>query len=425
MTTRTVLKMGIRNFLAKQFQSLVQGSTIHPRDNLLAFNIPRTRFDYAREVGTGLGSNVLMSPVQWVMRTFPESPLALTRTKADGQPEPILKHPFLDLLAKPNESYTYEALIMATMLSWSMAGNAYWIKVRNASEVGSRVIQLWYAPHWMMQPKAHPTDPSIFIDHYQYCPAGQTFKLDVEDVVHFRFGLNPSNPRLGLGPINAVLREIYTDDEAANYSAAILRNMGVPGVIISPDTDEGIDVETAKAVKEKFRQTFTGDRKGDIMVNTIKTKVDTFGHDPKKMNLAELRNVPEERVCAALGIPPAVIGFGTGLQTTKVGATMAAMIKLAYTGNIIPSQRPIAQTIEDQVLREFDTSTDLTVGFDNSKISALQEDKNAMVKRVGNGVREGWAMVSDARRAEGLPVDDVRDDVFLRPLNLVEIEAEE
>ena len=411
--------MGIKNFISKQFQRLVEGNAVHPRHNFFAFGLPRTRFNYAKEVGTGLGSNVIMSPVQWVMRTFPESPVSLTKTKADGTTEPVITHPFLDLLDHPNDFYTYETMIMATMLSWSIAGNAYWLKVRNGI---NGVIQLWYVPHWMMTPKAHQTDASIFIDHYEYNPNGQVFHVPIEDVVHFRFGLDPRNVRLGLSPLGAVLREVFTDDEASNYGASILRNMGVPGVIISPEDDsEGFDEKTANEIKEKYGQSFTGDRRGEAMVMTRKVKVDTFAFDPKKLNLGDMRDISEERVTAALGIPAAVVGFGAGLQQTKVGATMNALIRLAWTGNIIPSQRPIGQTLQRQLLIDFDRDKGLTVGFDNSKVSALQEDKDKKIKRLSDGVMKGWAKVSDVREAEGLIVEE-SDRVYLRSLNMVEVD---
>jgi hypothetical protein len=33
--------------------------------------------------------------------------------------------------------------------------------------------------------------------------------------VHFRFGLDPDDPRKGYSPLKSVLREVFTDDEAA------------------------------------------------------------------------------------------------------------------------------------------------------------------------------------------------------------------
>lgn len=407
--------MTVRSFLAKALHSVIEGNTPHPRNSFFALGIPRTNFDYAKEVGTGLGSNVIMSPVQWVMRTFPESPLVLNQTDKDGAITQVASHPFLDLMKKPNEFYTHEAMIMSVMLSWSIAGNAYLLKVRN--QLGM-VVGLWYVPHWMIRPVASDSDPTVFISHYNYNPFGQTFEVPVEDVIHFRFGLDPQNVRMGLSPLAAIVREAFTDDEASNYSASLLRNMGVPGVVISPD-GESITTETALTVKEKYKQSFTGDRRGDALVMTGKTKVDSIGFDPSKMGLGSLRDISEERVTAAMGIPAAVVGFGSGVQTAKVGATLNAFIRLAWTGNIIPSQRPIAETLTRQLLVDFDDDPTLSAGFDNSNVSALQEDKDARVKRLGAGVREGWVKVSDARLAEGLPVEE-SDKVYLRPLNIVD-----
>ena len=156
------------------------------------------------------------------------------------------------------------------------------------------------------------------------------------------------------------------------------------------------------------------------MVTTRKMKLDTFGLDPTKLALGATRDISEERACAALGIPVAVVGFGTGLQTTKVGATMSAFIRLAWTGNIVPSQRPIAQTLQMSLLPDFDTSNALIVGFDNSQVAALQEDKNAQMKRLVEQLRAGSATVYDVRVAEGLTADESHK-VFLRPINLVEV----
>jgi len=402
----------------KFLKKVAENQAVHPSASWLSLDIPRTDFDYSKEVGTGLGSSVIMSPVQWIMRTFPESPVRMEKVDGDDI-EKISEHPFLNMINNPNPFYTYETMMMATLMSWNIAGNAYWIKVR--SKMGE-VVELWYVPHWMMTPKGSDADPSIFIDHYIYNPNGVPYRIEIEDVVHFRFGLNPENIRMGISPLDSVIREVFTDDEAGNYSASILRNMGVPCVIISPSSnDVDISQEQAKVIKEKFTQSFAGDNRGQALVMTGSTKVDTFGFDPKQLSLSDIRNISEERVCACLGIPAAVVGFGSGLEATKVGATMTAMIKLAWTGNIIPSQRIIAQVITKQLLIDFDDNDDLDVVFDNSRIVALQEDKSEKIRRLTDGVKSGWVRISEVRQAEGLPIDE-SDEIYLRPLNLVEIE---
>ncbi len=405
-------------FLQNTLQSMIGNNAVHPTSNSYIINIPGTKHDYSKDVGSGLGSNVAMLPIQWVMRSFPEAPVKLDKIKSNNQTERVLKHPFLDILKKPNPYYNYEIMIMGTMLSYSLAGNSYLLKVRN--EMGM-VIELWYMPHWMVTPVGSDVDPTVFISHYEYKPGFETFSIPVEDVIHFRFGLDPKNVRLGLSQLGATIREIATDDQASNYSASILRNMGVPGVVLSPAKEEvEITGERARELKEQFRGSFTGDKRGDPLVMTGPTKIDTFGFDPSQLGLGGLRNISEERVCAALGIPAAVVGFGSGLEQTKVGATMAALIRLAWSGNILPSQRVISQILEEQLLSDFDSDEALCVGFDNTGVLALQEDKNEKVTRLTAGVTAGWATVADARAAEGLPVDESHN-VFLRPFSMIEV----
>ena len=112
--------------------AVADNTTVHPRSSMFTLTIPGTKYDYAKEVGSGLGSNVIMSAVQWVMRTFPEAPVKLERNLASGEVEAVVTHPFLDLIDDPNPFYSYESLIMASMLSWSIAGKVYWHKGRNA-----------------------------------------------------------------------------------------------------------------------------------------------------------------------------------------------------------------------------------------------------------------------------------------------------
>jgi HK97 family phage portal protein len=350
------------------------------------------------------------------MRTFPEAPIKLEKMLKDGKLERIFNHPFLELVNTPNEAYTYETLIAATMLSWTLDGNAYWLKVRNAM---GRVIQLWYMPHWMVTPKGHPTDTSIFISHYDYNPNGNTVHIAKEDVVHFRFGLDPRNTRCGLSPIGAILREIFTDDESSNYSASLLKNMGVAGMIISPvEKEVRLDKKRILEIKEQAKQSYTGDKRGDAMVMNGAVKIDILGLNPKDMDISFLRNVSEERVTAAIGIPAAIAGFGSGLETATTNATIRVLKKLAWEGNIIPSQRIISQTMQMRLLPDFDLDKSLVVGYDNSNVQALQEDKDARVKRLSDGVPKGWVKVKDVREAEGLAVED-SDNVYLRPLGLI------
>src|SRR5690606_3556001 len=137
------------------------------------------------------------------------------------------------------------------------------------------------------------------------------------------------NPRKGLSPLKSVLREVVTDEEAAKFSAYILRNMGVPGGVIAPkNTDRPPKPEDVQGMKESM-QNFRGHQRGAGPAVGGPTEVYQFGCDPTRLMLGPLRDISEERVCAILGVPAAVVGFGSGLQSTKVGATMRELVRLA------------------------------------------------------------------------------------------------
>ena len=237
----------------------------------------RGEYDYRRKVGAGTDASVVMAPIQWIQRSLPEAPLKIERRVGTGDEWEPIDHPLADLLDEPNQFYSGLHLWQATVFSYLTAGNAYWLTVPNGL---GRPLQLWYAPHWLITPQA-PQDGSEFITGYKYRSAGREIILPVERVVHFRHGINPSNPRLGISPIDSALREIWSDMEASEFIATLLRNSGVPGLIISPDID-GVTVGATdkQDIKEYVAARTTGSHRGEPIIMSAKTKVERVAWSP-------------------------------------------------------------------------------------------------------------------------------------------------
>jgi phage portal protein BeeE len=367
--------------------------------------LPRTSYSYHTDIGMGLDSNVIMSPVGWIMRNFTEADVVVER-KVGGAWEAVDDHDFTSRLDAPNPFYDADILLKATAISWALDGNAYWQKVRNPF---GEVLGYWYVPHFMIEPK-WPNDGSVFISHYEYRPGGGMRPIDfrVGDIVHFRNGLDPRNTRLGFSSLKPVLREVFTDEEAANFSATILRNMGVPGGIISPKAAAITNADEALRLKEHMTG-FTGDKRGEWLVFGVPTEAHQFGFDPNNLMLGNLRDIAEERVCAALGIPAAVVGFGSGLQQTKVGATMREMRKEAWDSCITPMQNSIARQLTKQALPDFQTQLRrFRVRFDNSAFAASQEEEMDKARRVALLCEKGILRVDRGQKMLNLEVDPTR-----------------
>ena len=358
-------------------------------------------------------ANVVMAPLLFIGRAFTQAEPVVER-KRGGMWRPVEDHLLVGLLERPNPYYEGDSLIKALLLSWYLDGNAYLIKVRDELR---RVVELWYAPHWTVEPRWQPG--GRFIDYYDYRPIdGMTaIPLPVADVVHLRYGLDPDNPRKGFSPLKSVLREVMTDEEAARFSAYILKNMGVPGGVIAPKSDARPPrPEDVQKMKE-YMQNFRGHQRGEWLVVGAPTEVYQFGFDPNRLMLGPLRDISEERVCAVLGVPAAVVGFGSGLQSTKVGATMRELVRLARVNCIEPAQWTIGRQLGAQLLPDYETRPERArVWFDTSHVPMFAEDESEKAERVVRMVQGGILRVDRAQEMLGLEVDPTQA-VYLRPAN--------
>jgi len=368
-----------------------------------------------REVGDPRSNSAVEAVIGWIARNFPEAPIEVLQV--DGEElTAIPLHPMVRLIEKPNPYYSGQLLWLMTILSKLATGNAYWRKIRNENGVP---VELWWIPNPWLKP-IWPKDGSAYLSHYEYRPDPNAPKeiVPVDDIVHFREGIDPDNYRLGRSRLYSLLREIYTDNEAARYTAAILRNLGVPGLIVAPKTpDTQVDaVEIERVVDERF----TGQNRGRTMTLTAPADVTIVGFSPDKMNLRDLRRIPEERISGVYGVAAIVAGLGAGLDRSTF-ANFAEARQAAYEECCIPMQRDTSAELEVQLLPDFHTTAQLEkldVAFDVSKVRVLADDADALVKRVDLAVSHGWLSVAAGKRLVGFQVEQ-GDEVYLRSWNLV------
>jgi phage portal protein BeeE len=407
----------VRKAVGQQLRNMgSKGVTFTPwfaGGDFLGRKLPGSDVDFAREVNNGMESSVVTSALCWMMRTFPEAPVIIQRLAPNSDEEKWERqprHPLADLLRRPNPEYGGIVLWQATVLDFCF-GEAFWLKVKNGMD---ELVELWWIPRLTITPVPDPI--TGLLSHYNYNPGfGGMRTLRPDEVVHFRFGFHPDRRPLyrlrGFSPLAAVMREVFTDEQAANFTAAILKNMGIIGVLITPEPGGGgWNKEATEKLKDEVQTKFTGDRRGSAMVASVALKAQLLQYQLQGFDLGPIRDIAEERVTAALGIPAAVIGFGTGLQQTKVGATMREMIKLAWQGGIEPQQRALADEMDRSLLPEFHTNVDLfRTHFDTSQVEALTESPTEKTNRVLKLVQGNLQKISDAQRELGLPVDASMD----------------
>jgi phage portal protein BeeE len=383
-------------------------------------------FTYRNEVGRLDNSSLVMAVVNWTATQLPEAIPVVQKPGKDNSLEPDWGNPAADIIRRPTPFDVWADVCGALSVSWWIDGNVYFYEARDTT---GQVVELWYIPHFLIEerwpgdgrsPEVPTTGPNKaqndYLSHYQYSvPNKEPILWQATDVIHLKRGKDLNNPRRGIGAFEPVIREIYGDNKAAQFSATILKNMGIVVPILSPkDKEVTIDASRAAEIEERWVQKTTGHNTGKPIINSIPLDVTKFAFSPQEIDLKELRKVPESRVAAVTGIPAALLQFLVGLENGTSYAAYAEARRQGYESVIIPIQAAIAEQLTWQLLAEFDQTKGARFTFDVSQVRVLQEDRDALYKRAVDALRNGGTSRNQFMASLGKPPVD-KDEIYYVP----------
>lgn len=366
-----------------------------------------SRVNFAQEAGDLVQSSLVMAAVGWLGRMLPQPPVQVMKADGSGKEKPLPAHPAVALLKRPNPYYSGATLWKAFSLSWITSGNVYLVKVRNGY---GQVIQLWPIPPAMMTPR-WPEDGSEFISYYEYQVDGRLWRIDVDDVIHFRDGADPANMgRTGLSPVASVLREVCADNEVPVFHYLLLKAGGVPPVVLAlKDGQSGMEFDPAE-IKAKYLAATTGDQRGKVFVSGNAVELTKLSFSPAEMDLKMLRHLPESRFASVIGIAKETLGFGAADENSTYANVQQADERSIQT-YVLPLWSYIEDELTHQLGPDFGLKENERFDFDLSEIAALQEDRNELFTRETMAYEKGIKKRSEAREALGLP-STPEDDVY-------------
>lgn len=372
-------------------------------------------------------SSLVMAGIRWLGNTLPEPPVEVMKPGTDDD-EVIDNHPMSKLMLRPNPYTSGSTLWKAFAYSWIISGNVYLIKFRKFS----RVVELWYEPHWTIRPRwlndkqglyitgsESQSDPAVFrndkpnafINYYEVDRSGEQVRIEVEDVIHFRDGIDPYNTRLGLSGIQTILREIYGDSAAAEYAGGLLAANGVPPFVLSIDDKVGqLTEEDIKGIKSRLMTQLNTRGAREPLVTQF-ARVEKMGMSAEEIDLRTSRYLSEERFAAVTGIPLEVLNLGAGNEHSTFNNVSEAE-KTATRRYLVPLWWHRDEELTVQLLPEFDQDESHYVESDTSEVAALQEDENAKWERIGQAYQNQIIMRSEARTMLDLEAEE-GDEVYL------------
>jgi HK97 family phage portal protein len=377
--------------------------------------------DKLKEIGDGSGNSAVTACLNVLATSFAEPQLQIVkRDQTFGDREVNHTHPLAELFRRPNPFMSHNLMSHYIVLALNTNGDAFLYKNRNARGEVVELVPLM--PH-LVEVRGNENK---LITHYEYYTygKGEFVKLDVEDMVHIRQGIDPNDHRRGHAPLKSVLREILGDESAGQFTTALLNNMAVPGVVLTPRSDGygGPTKEEAESISAMYKEKFGGANRGAPMVLSGAMNVEVVSFTPDQMKLAELRRIPEERVSAVLGVPAILAGLGAGLNSATYNNTKE--LKEFFTEQkLVPMWRTVANELTHQLLIPDFQDKNLMCDYDIQSVRALQTDVDNLYKRVNMGVNGGWITIGEARQVVGLEVDNSHD-VYLRPLNMIQVDTD-
>jgi HK97 family phage portal protein len=344
--------------------------------NLSEFLNVGSRIDFAAEVGDLSNITLCQAAIGWVARNLYDARLHTVEIGSDNKETEIVDDELAKLFYRPNEYYSGQALVAGIAFDWIVYNEAYLVKTRGGFNTP---MELWWEPRETIRPRWTGGE---FISYYELWRDGIWKRIESDDVIPIRNGVNHFTRRALISPAMSLITEFYTEKRASYFINLLLRSGLVPPVVITlgdkdrPFTDE----EKFKQVKSDIKRKISGDGGGEPFVTNDAVTATRLGYDYSSVGLKEVRQIPISRFCMAMGISPISLNADAGDATHANYNNVQGYLKQDYRGYIMPLQNLIASALNTHLLPDFGFDKSAKVKWDYSTTALMQPDKIAETK---------------------------------------------
>ena len=326
------------------------------------------------------------SCVKIIAQTIAAANWRLFQIKSNEEWEEVEDHPALKLFQNPNQFMTRTELFLLTVQNLELAGEAFWLLVKNGRNNIIGLIPL------------DPTKMTLELENglparWVYGTGSNKYVYQLDEVVHFKYP-NPVNPYRGLSPLRAAAIAADTDEYAAKWNRNFFFNAAQPSGVITlqgPITEDRI-----QKIREQVKRMYTGvDNAHKVMVlSEADFKPVQLTH--KDLQFLELRKFTREEIAAVYGVPLSKLGI-----TQNVNRSVAYVNDYTFARNTIqPKLTLIKEALNKYYLPHFGES--LIFDFDN----ILPRDQETLAKIHAIYLDRGVLTPNEVRDELGLdPVD--------------------
>lgn len=329
------------------------------------------------------------------------------KRKTDWVPLPP-KHPFVELLdIDVNPYWTRRELMEDTVAFMVLLGNAYWYTELGAGS--GKPVRLWPLPAHEITIKPDARGNPV---QYIWKPpsTSEEMRIPGELVVHFRM-FNPKNRFYGSGPLAASVNAHNADQAITETQDYTFRHAPHLSALFTSESKKKLTPKERRRMELLLQRYVSSRRAGRALFLDNRWTYQDLRLDPKELDYAASGKIVRDRILAAFGVSPGVVGLLENASRSNVEATQYAFAKFVL--------KPILMLIQDKVNADLapQFGKRLWAEFDDVVPADRAQDRQDWESAIKYG-----AVTANEYRQEFLGLDPVEDgDERLVPVNFAPI----
>jgi HK97 family phage portal protein len=343
--------------------------------------------------------------IDFLGRNIAQLGLHVYRRVSDVDRERVTAGPLAELVTRPNPSTTRYRFIDGLVHDLAIFDNAYFAK----SAPSDGRFALYRIPPKMVTPLGD--SPLVGATGYRLRGNRGERILDPGDVLHFR-GYNPTDPRVGVSPIEALRRVLIEEFQAAQYREQLWRNgarMG--GYLRRPvDAPKWAD-ESRQRFRAQWQQQYSGDGPNAGGTPILEDGMEWVkgGMTPEQAQYLEARKLTREEVASAYHIPLPMVG----ILDHATFSNITEQHKNLYQDTLGPWLTMICEELALQLPELIQGETYVEFNLAEKLRGSFEEQAQQLQTAVGGP----WLTRNEARARQNLPQIDGADELIV-PLNV-------
>lgn len=211
----------------------------------------------------------------------------------------VVEHPLLNLIDRPNPNYSFSKLLGMTSVYMELVGSAFWYLARDT--IG-QICEIWLLPSHNVTIQS---DDGGHVLGYINQQGEKEEYISPEDVIHIR-AFNPYDPytSFGIPPVRAVWQRIQLLRQEQSSWQAVLSNMAIPSLAISPLAEDGMFTpDQSERIAKQFSERFRFGNEGGVYVVQDAVKIDPIQVPPKDLAALTMYDQIKQCVCNVYQVP--------------------------------------------------------------------------------------------------------------------------